>query len=1220
MDAVTILGLVSSVGQLSEYAYMAYRGFNPGDEASDAWLALVRRAAEAAVEADDVGRLTEDRSLLVERLCALVGENGPRAWAILHGPDAVDAADLEGFDPQVRQLVGGFSANLRLQLRDAAVGDDASTRWLALAASVLSAGDLLAEVSDKLDDLGSRLTAPALGGRRRIPDVVERAFERARQIDDEGMARLERAIAAAPNMRIALRPLLDPDVPAWWIRVSGPTVRAAAELASAFGLAAEAAALYIEASEREGTSRARCLALAALTMGEADAARAADWIDRALRIDGSDVLGQAVGRVLANDPGGALESLGPDPHVGDESELVLAGIQRWALVNVDRLGDAVTLLTAVANANPDAAGIRLQLVGLLLQRADDRRSSREADLARATELALEARDARRQWGGDSTEATLVACEVALRSHAWKQIEGLCSEPPHGEANLVEAADRRVATLLGMGAAMSGDLEAAESAAARLLDPSFLRSLIAGWRAMHSGDQAAAQEHFRAAYETASSDEERSVAQRGVAIAGGANLPGLDELRSLDPLSAEVLEAVALMGASKHEAAAEVLARHRRDDAHAAFMLAEAYEGLEQMDAALDELRSGYRTFGDPSFLLQECLLLLRLQRDVEAEKRASDAMALVPAGSEQRRQLQMLLLRLALRRNDLSRAEDVARSARAEGDASPDLLWALALALHLQARNDEAWDALLEAGNPHSADDAALWLHVFFRATAASTSLERAVEVVAGFPDDERVNGTLLMLFYGRRGDREVSVQVGEHVQSLAKRFVERWPDSEYLWSVSVTPDDPEALLRQMEDLARPIGAQRAAIAKVIDLYDAGRAPLGLFARAAGLNYAEAVICRRWPVVVGGTLDASEVAEEEASAAAALGGVVVVDLSAAAAIVDERSGWDFLPELFRRIVLVDAVIADVDEAAAGLDLERGGSIGWDPVADRARISDANPTKDAEDLVRVRHFQHELGRFDHESVGPLSAFEEIHASARPWLGPVQHALDTGRPLFSDDLALRRLARSVGVPSFGRTALLAGEGAAQVGAMSERKGLQLPSLDDLRFALHDDVVVDILSAVHDVAAPGRAPIAAAVALGRPFAWATPSGPARLIAFARTGDELSRIAAVEFYALGACRFHLPLEARRLCATFVADLVSNLHAVAMGAGVVGLVRSICADRGVDDPFPVAVSSLCADLHGRTGDVEGAAQLVAAMFSGCAADDYQVVIGVLERWVNGTT
>ena len=194
---------------------------------------------------------------------------------------------------------------------------------------------------------------------------------------------------------------------------------------------------------------------------------------------------------------------------------------------------AISILEDAAAAAPEATGQKVHLAELLLARGYRGETiSRIKDFTQAQALAIQARDARRQWGGDSVEAALVAIKASALASDLNRTWQLTQTEPDGNASPNEAADPRIRREAAVLAAMTMRTDEANRLAHGLADP-YTTELVAGYHALNDDDYASAETHWTQAWDAAADDFTRLQVARSLAPLG-LRLPDLDDLAADHP--------------------------------------------------------------------------------------------------------------------------------------------------------------------------------------------------------------------------------------------------------------------------------------------------------------------------------------------------------------------------------------------------------------------------------------------------------------------------------------------------------------------------------------------------------------------------------------------------------------------------------------------------------------------------------------------------------------
>jgi hypothetical protein len=328
-----------------------------------------------------------------------------------------------------------------------------------------------------------------------------------------------------------------------------------------------------------------------------------------------------------------------------------------------------------------------------------------------------------------------------------------------------------------------------------------------------------------------------------------------------------------------------------------------------------------------------------------------------------------------------------------------------------------------------------------------------------------------------------------------------------------------------------------------------------------------------------------------------------VDLVALHVAFISATGWETVRTSFRRFILVDPAVADVEAAIANLSLDRAGTLGWDDFTNQPVMTGPTVELDLEHRAAAERFLERVSLLD-RSPCTLNAFPHFDTDAAAWLGPLQAAIDARIPLYSDDLALRRLAHSLDVSAFGTVALIE--------ALADRDRISNEQRDKWFGDLHDARIVDVYVDAEDVVALGRSVTAAAAALGRPWTWQRSGTTQRILSFVATSrDTEARALSSYWHAAGAARMLPPAEAVEHCARAICDLIGDFQTVEIAATSTALIRRACVERDVEDPLPHAVRILHREFE-RRGTAEEATRLTLQLFSRLDEAGKQVVLRTL--------
>lgn len=430
---------------------------------------------------------------------------------------------------------------------------DADIQWQPVAARNAAAFAFAMLRAMGSEDIGSPLQNPEDSP---SPDVLEWAsvpfssaelLQRATESHQTEAARLLSILAKGrSNPKAAVDPLLATP-PQWLVDTNSDLLWGAiGEFALSHNLHSSASDAFDKAAEADGDT-ALWLALSALELSLTEGGG-----DEALgKLTGATSESQELPVLLLRaaieqDTQGVLDAT----EDADGTYLRPTAYRVLGLQLEHKIPEAIDLAQQLVDHHPGAAGSALILAHLLVRGAEENSSplSYEASLVRAREVALTARDLRRGWGGDSTEATLLAggASVMLRDPA--AALHVCSLPPAGSALPAEATDDRIRQIRVDALLLLGRREDALSEATELSDE-IRRGLAEADCLSALGRKDRAEELYAFAVEaiqSASLEDPDVVGQLfqglfGLAGLGVFPLPSIDRLRAANPYAARGVE-------------------------------------------------------------------------------------------------------------------------------------------------------------------------------------------------------------------------------------------------------------------------------------------------------------------------------------------------------------------------------------------------------------------------------------------------------------------------------------------------------------------------------------------------------------------------------------------------------------------------------------------------------------------------------------------------------
>lgn len=315
--------------------------------------------------------------------------------------------------------------------------------------------------------------------------------------------------------------------------------------------------------------------------------------------------------------------------------------------------------------------------------------------------------------------------------------------------------------------------------------------------------------------------------------------------------------------------------------------------------------------------------------------------------------------------------------------------------------------------------------------------------------------------------------------------------------------------------------------------------PYGLLAAAVGRSLAEALVKNAAGCIPTGEPDEHAADAEDDVAAGAMDGVVVGDTSAFLGALRSAIDPAFLTSSFSSVVAASITLDDAFVAADALRLKSTSSMGWNVREDRPQLTEvssevadawANESEELLQLVRSSALREPQGERT-EKVG-------LEAT----LAPIRLAKELGAPLWTDERAVRVLARSEGVPSFGTLSLIRALVATAAISLDARTDAELQMLRSgmVDFEIPQERVLELAEAE---AWSGQR---AGLYLSRASSWADPAQALELYRRGIVGTVASDAPALQQWAfagaVGSAR-----RAANPCAIPAVVVVSGLAALDM-------------------------------------------------------------------------
>ncbi|WP_327408269.1 hypothetical protein OG458_07175 [Streptomyces sp. NBC_01281] len=735
---------------------------------------------------------------------------------------------------------------------------------------------------------------------------------------------------------------------------------------------------------------------------------------------------RALGSILDGDRSAALAQLGRWTAPDDGARALHLLLETDALVGQGLIDEALPALREADISIFPQVG--LALAQTLLQRATRRDARRGlGDAQEALTVALRARNARRQWFGDSAAAVVLAMQAAQLSQDLSAAWNLSQLAPDGDADVHEAEDPRVLEQGAFVAAMTGR----EHRARELLDlvtnrftQAQVLAVLEEFRVGEGGNERAAAA-WKHAWEVAQPGPEQLMAAMGL-VESGRGLPDIAHLRGDYPEAVADLERFARAVSGIADGDLSVLRANASQSPMLALKLAERYQHAGELDRAAATLQEAASHWRDARLMAAAARAYKRAMDYERAKECAESALRIAGPGWAAQSTMYALLVETESAAGRWEQATDAAIALLALDPHDLDARWALVKCYVTRTQPEAAWLTLTELGQPaqpRRRDEALLWVQLGARLSDDPQFFGRALELMQSWPQDEELLGQFLGVLHWRTTtSKALTPEAAELLYAASSDYLERFPESAYFQAIKAS--DPELALQELGERLR-LEHKDENRREVRDRVKQGQLPVGMLALANHRSYAE--VCVRLTAEPPGVLasdPAARVAESEAIELAQTRRVIVDTSAIVSLALLERGATDRLVGYCQSILTTDQIVGDVLHANESLSLRSELSVVWSPEESRAVIW-AVPEEQVSALRRTVGRTTELARSLLRAAQPeLRALPKLSSGrgTEVWLTALDHAKEHNLVLWCDDRVLRTLARSLGVPAFGTLALI------------------------------------------------------------------------------------------------------------------------------------------------------------------------------------------------------
>jgi tetratricopeptide (TPR) repeat protein len=795
--------------------------------------------------------------------------------------------------------------------------------------------------------------------------------------------------------------------PAWFGQMSAGAMMWMADLASDYGLNAEAIA-FIDEGLEQGATPADYWRIRRDLLEDTPSPGAQR--ERMKRHEGHP-LADSILAAIDGSPRRALEILDTWDTPDAPERALKTSIRCQLLAANDDIEGAVRLAREALQEDQITGPAQLA-ADYLLQRGSIRDSTLHfADLEASLEMALAVRDAIRIWRGPSYRAVATAMQAAQALGNSRRAWNLSQPPPTGEATDQEAKNTEVRKLAIVIAAETRPDEEVRDLLAETGD-ALTRLEAEALMAEHRQDRKTALELWLKADDLATTANEQF--RIGFQLAMHGVMP-----RHLEALSADHLDLISdlkLVAAAFSEGPGqfEVLRARARKRRTLAFALYRYFELRSEFDLAAKAAATAAKQWSDAELWHIASNAYLRAGDRKTAVTSARSALQVARPHWGKHEIVYANLIEMLSAEGRWSEAADAAADLMSRNPGSPAAVWALVGCQVRLGQLDEAWKTYAEFGgrpSPRNEREAVLRIELWRRYQEAGESTNELLEVLDAFNDSKavRIVATKAMLF----STAELPESVSEQIRL---RLAELLPSLE------------DVFIPQEVDLENPLAAFDGLVAHRPDTSDVdrqvehGTLPLGVAASVHHLNYVELLASRTGIVFAG---DATSFDGEVAAAREARDCDAVVDVTALLSVTyfDTEVGDQLLGYVGGSAVPLEQFLSTI-QAVENLSSRSTMSVGKSSEG----TAQVHLISEQEAEQRFEHARQIHARFQDVRIQERSADTNIpRARAEEevfvWLTALDLAIDEPRrPLWCDDAKIRQLATATGVASFGTSALI------------------------------------------------------------------------------------------------------------------------------------------------------------------------------------------------------
>ncbi|WP_327097341.1 DUF4365 domain-containing protein [Nocardia vinacea] len=832
--------------------------------------------------------------------------------------------------------------------------------------------------------------------------------------------------------------------------------------------------------------RSRLLITAAILLLGSDNDRAKRLLSRAhakVETHEGDQLLRAVARTIMSRPPGDSGPMTVDPLLVEDTEQVRASspAQRILAISARRTGDfnkAVKHAAAALAADPSSTHAMALVAEFLLARWTEQGAS-TTDLKQAINHLRALIAQRKQWSGPIEAEQRRLVRVLHTVGRFEEVLDVALPPLLGAADDTELHMPCI-RIAAHSALALGQRERLDQATTLLGDApeDLLTKVDVG--ALTMSDENITNLRLQCFQTAIENDEFEDIARHGMALAfDGVDVR--DRLqsyvdRSIIPHSLIELATALLAARIDLDSALPDLHELARTDAAAAMHLIGLLREAGRFRDVAEIAHELYELTHSESYLIEKATALIDAEAGTEAVHAAEEAVA--RNSSIQPVDLSRLLTFLgaqAFAQQDWSTAEShLSRALNLFAAPSGTQVWRVVVCLTNQGRIKQA-ARLIDDYNPPvtSLEEAHLWFHAHATLRWNAKIAMQAYALAERFDDPQLATALLSHIVFnthavdenttatstsddadetrGTHGDADLGASAWDTTEveefddtelerrrqlaqdtvpadlhrrafELINTLAQRHGDG---IGITILTGAPDELMDQMIHQLQRAAAAAPAVEELIRMTRASRFPIGFLAGATGRSYTTLVLQRALGVLVASSPIDEEHEIEMEAARAALGARISIDASAIVTLTGLTKPHA-LTGRFNALIVPPPTMHDLHRASADMRSLAGsfGRLSWNAQLETAALAELSD----QEFDRLNHRAECIDTFTQRlvvrSVNEPSLLRELshYTEHTPWIHALELAQQEDTAIWTDDLGMRRLARSLNLTAFGTPALI------------------------------------------------------------------------------------------------------------------------------------------------------------------------------------------------------